>query len=94
MDTNGAMKRYKIKIKNPVMGVPISFLDKYCPTQFEILGLAADNRDKCEIFIKGAPTYLNEKHKSFVGMVLNHKAIYSRILIRRKKAEPMTTDNK
>ena len=72
-----------------VIGVPITFLDKYCPTQFEILGLAADNRDECEIFIKGTPTYLDEKHKSFVGMVLNHKATYARILIRKKKAEPI-----
>ena len=72
-----------------VIGVPITFLYKYCPTQFEILGLAADNRDECEIFIKGTPTYINEKHKRFVGMVLNHKPTYARILIRRKKAEPI-----
>lgn len=39
MDTNGVMKKYKIKIKNPVMGVPITFLDKYCPNQFRIIGL-------------------------------------------------------
>ena len=26
-----------------VMGVPISFLDKYCPEQFEIVGMAEDN---------------------------------------------------
>ena len=25
------------------MGVPISFLDKYCPEQFEIVGVAEDN---------------------------------------------------
>ena len=25
-----------------VMGVPITFLDKYCPTQFEIIGIAKD----------------------------------------------------
>ena len=43
MDTNGVMKKYKIKIKNPVMGVPISFLDKYCPNQFRILGCADAN---------------------------------------------------
>ena len=36
MDTNGVMKKYKIKIKNPVMGVPITFLYKYNPKQFEI----------------------------------------------------------
>ena len=79
----------KVRIKNPIWGVPITFLDKYCPTQFEIVGLADDKRDKDEIFIKGTPTYLNEKHKSFVGMVFNHKATYTRILIRRKKAEPI-----
>lgn len=28
---------------NSVMGVPISFLDKYCPEQFEILGLGIAN---------------------------------------------------
>ena len=66
-----------------LMGVPITFLDKYCPTQFEIIGLAADKRDECEIFIKGTPTYLDEKHKNFVGLVLNNKATYARILIRR-----------
>ena len=66
-----------------VMGVPISFLDKYCPNQFRILGLAADQRDECEFFIKGTPTYLDEKHKSFVGMVLNHKATYARLLIQK-----------
>lgn len=26
-----------------VMGVPVTFLDKYCPTQFEIVGMAEDN---------------------------------------------------
>ena len=28
---------------NGVMGVPVTFLDKYCPTQFEIVGMAEDN---------------------------------------------------
>ena len=37
MDINGVMKTYKIKIKNPVIGVPITFLNKYCPEQFEIV---------------------------------------------------------
>jgi hypothetical protein len=68
-----------------VMGVPITFLDKYNPDQFEILGLANDKRDDNEIFIKGTPCYLDDQHKSFVGMVLNGKATYARILIRRKQ---------
>ena len=29
----------KVRIKNPIWGVPITFLDKYCPTQFEIIAL-------------------------------------------------------
>jgi hypothetical protein len=70
-----------------VMGVPITFLDKYNPDQFEILGLANDKRDDNEIFIKGEPYYLDEQHKSFVGMVLKGKATYARILIKRKKNE-------
>ena len=61
MDTNGVMKKYKIKIKNPVMGVPITFLDKYCPAQFEIIGLdryVEDNPHYGHRFtIKGKETY-------------------------------------
>ena len=64
------MKRYKIKIKNPVMGVPISFLDKYCPTQFEIVGL--------DRYVEDNPRYCHRSH-------INGKETYARILIRRKK---------
>lgn len=41
MDTNGVTKKYKIKIKNPVMAVPITFLNSYCPSQFTIIDGAA-----------------------------------------------------
>jgi len=68
-----------------VMGVPITFLDKYNPNQFEIIGLSADKRDEADCFIKGQKFYLDEKHKNFVGMVFNGKATYARILIRHKK---------
>ena len=68
------------------MGVPITFVDKYNPDQFDIIGLAADKRDEDEVFIKGKPTYLDEGHKQFVGMVLNGKATYARILIKHKKS--------
>ena len=67
------------------IGVPITFLDKYNPDQFEIIGLAADKRDEGEIFIKGKTTYLDEGHKQFVGMVLKGKATYARIIIKNKK---------
>lgn len=66
------------------MGVPITFLDKYNPDQFEIIGLANDKRDSDPIFIKGKTTNLDDQHKAFVGMVLHGKAPYARIIIKRK----------
>jgi len=69
-----------------LMGVPITFVDKYNPEQFEIIGLAADKRDEDDIFIKGKSTYLDDQHKQFVGMVLNGKATYARILIKHRKS--------
>ena len=66
-----------------IMGVPITFLNNYCPSQFTIIGLAADKRDENPLWIKGKETYLDEKHKKFVGMVLNGKATYARIIIKK-----------
>lgn len=54
-----------------VMGVPISFLDKYCPEQFEILGM-----DDHRIIY---PQWRGR------GPDLNGKPIYRRIIIRKKK---------
>ena len=39
IDGDDVKKQYRVKVRNIVMGVPITFLDKYCPKQFEILGL-------------------------------------------------------
>ena len=52
------------------MGVPITFLDKYNPEQFEIIGLANDKREIDDAFIQGKEVYLDDQHKRFVGMVL------------------------
>lgn len=53
-----------------VMGVPITFLDKYCPEQFEILGDSRyhDNQDFADDI-----------------NIINGKMLYRRILIRLKK---------
>ena len=75
------MKRYKIKIKNPVMGVPISFLGKYCPTQFEIVDI---NPHFYTLVEQGLP-----KPKQLSLASYGKKDPYARILIRRKKAEPI-----
>ncbi len=67
------------------MGVPITFLGKYNPEQFEILGVFDDKREKSDAFIQGKPTYVDDQHKNYVGPVLNGKAKYTRVLIRNRK---------
>lgn len=54
------------------MGVPITFLDKYCPEQFEILG--AMTTTKVDTFNFGYPYLKGNK-------------VYARIIIKRKKVE-------
>ncbi len=68
-----------------IMGVPITFMDKYNPEQFEVLGIFDDKREKSDAFIQGTPTYVDEQHKRYVGPVVNGKALYTRILIKNKK---------
>lgn len=53
------------------MGVPITFLDKYNPDQFEILGIYDDKRENDSAFIQGIPTYVDDEHKRYVGPVIN-----------------------
>ena len=58
-----------------VCGVPISFLDKYCPNQFRILGIMSGA--KGETFTNG-----NDNRAKFY---LNGKGVYARILIQKIK---------
>ena len=57
-----------------VMGVPITFLDKYCPDQFEILGISYNH---------GAP--LCHIAGTSWNCQINGKDIYKRILIRHRR---------
>ena len=50
------------------MGVPITFLGKYCPEQFEIVGL--------DRYVEDNPNYGHRFN-------LNGKEMYARILIKR-----------
>ena len=61
------------------MGVPITFLDKYNPAQFEILGLSASAGYSAEIV--GIP-FLGDKD---ARPLINGKNIYARIFIKNKK---------
>lgn len=82
---------------NGIMGVPISFLDKYCPEQFEILGMCENmdlyglktrvySSDEChqryfELFGKKGTYDLN------ASGVINGIKVYQRILIRKRRAK-------
>ena len=61
-----------------VMGVPISFLDKYCPEQFEILGATESEG-------KGFSAGLWDSQSGVAQPLITGKRIYKRIFIRRRK---------
>lgn len=65
-----------------VMGVPISWLDKYCPEQFEIIGLP-DNRNTCtnpQVIALMLPN-----HDKYDRPYIRGERKYPHILIRKKK---------
>lgn len=68
-----------------VMGVPITFLDKYNPEQFEIVMLANGNA-RTNVPPKTLSEVNYQKHPEDRGGVgiINGKRAYARILIRRK----------
>jgi hypothetical protein len=70
-----------------VMGVPITFLDKYSPDQFEIVMLANGNaRTNVPLDILNQVSYRKHpKDKGGVG-IINGERVYARILIRRKSS--------
>lgn len=74
-----------------IMGVPVTFLDKYCPEQFEIIGLGSGYLGQ-SIGIKGIPRehkQMMQGHSAAGDLYLmvdgQPKVPYSRILIRKKQ---------
>lgn len=72
------------------MGVPISFLDKYCPEQFEILGSFnnssfVDKEKECYVLSQDTITIINGQEKTWNGPVVNKLPLYKRIVIRKKQ---------
>jgi hypothetical protein len=77
-----------------VMGVPISFLDKYCPEQFEILGLSRYTKTQgmskkfVDAYYKSGQTgAISEGHPDLCYYDHNNKPVvpYMRVLIKLKK---------
>ena len=68
----------KIRIKNPIWGVPITFLYKYNPTQFEIIWTSD----------RGGDGHLeNIKNPKWSGLwdscFVSNKKVYKRIFIKK-----------
>ena len=72
-----------------VMGVPITFMDKYNPEQFEILGIT-DRQNTSGLRIKkytieDSSRYNDLNARSVLKTQNGYKQLYARLLIRRKK---------
>lgn len=70
-------------------GVPITFLDKYNPEQFEILGIT-DRHDnsglRTKIYtINDVPNFSDLNRRGAIKINGEYKATYARLIIRRKK---------
>lgn len=77
-----------------VMGVPISFLDKYSPDQFEVVGIT-DRDDNSGIKIKeyteqDALNYGDLNRRGVIKIEKGYKSTYARLLIRKKLNENNT----
>ena len=72
-----------------IMAVPITFVDKYNPEQFEILGIT-DRQNSSGLRIKkytaeDSPKFNDLNARGVIKIGSDYKSIYARILIRRKK---------
>lgn len=72
---------------NGLMGVPVSFLNMYCPEQFEIIGISLELADdmknyaeKDEYMAGGKRFYLEEENGKY-----KYRRMYDRLVIRRKR---------
>ena len=70
-----------------VMGVPISFLDKYCPEQFEILGITDRGNQwglkTKEYNISDTPNFADLNRRGAIGSNGSLVSTYARLLIRK-----------
>lgn len=74
-------EKIRVNILNSAMGVPITFLNKYCPNQFEVIGMSSSAGYNKEI------VGLDLLQEGDARPLLNNKNTYARIFIRRKLQE-------
>ncbi len=65
-----------------IMGVPISFLDKYCPEQFDIIGISLTD---ATIKPEGLPKSKQGGPAFYILRNNEYDRLYARILIRKKQ---------
>ena len=88
-DNYNAINVYKMtripKDYDGYMGVPVSFICRLNPDQFELIGMLIERNCPEEYgFIQGDPVYISEGHKKYSGPVLHGRALFPRLIIRRK----------
>lgn len=88
------MKMYKILVKNPVLGVPISFLEKHCPEQFEVLGYTS-GRNEFDILAYPTKRYVNALQHNADGSVTSGSKMNTgaEIIVDSPKGTYYTADN-
>lgn len=70
------------------MGVPISFMDKYCPEQFEILGISLDLATPIKECVEPDAEYEKGGLRFYlkIGEKKYHR-LYDRIVIRARRSK-------
>jgi hypothetical protein len=68
------------------MGVPISFLDKYSPEQFQIIGSYNNGIHGGDLGARKTTIIVNGKESMWNGPVINKVPLYKRIIIKHRKA--------
>jgi hypothetical protein len=71
------------------MGVPITFIDKFCPEQFEIVGIFNNSSieekiTKHHVLSNNSIAIINGKEALWNGPIIDKKTLYQRIVIKLK----------
>lgn len=69
-----------------VMGVPITFLDRYNPDQFEIIGNSEGRLAAAMGVTPLGPDFVGNQGRTKLGIASTKQAVFKRILIRHRKA--------
>lgn len=74
---------------NGIIGIPVTFLDKYNPKQFEILGITdrdPNNNYRTKMYTReDSPKYNDLNRRAAIRINNNLKPFYARLLIKSKK---------